>query len=266
MRVLILLLLFTSCCHSKKICERIDSDRFLVILVDAPHLDYSDCRRLLKSVVKHPRNGCKNGDVGHAWIYLHGEGLCLEGGHSGELGVVQPKYFDGVMDRIDRGDPNPAKYLWAIQRDGFFQHGTGGHRATYAVKVDITTEQCREILKFIESYPFPEYAIAGNQCSTFVAQVAALAGLELECEVTIPIDQQIRIGKCTYTLWTDPKYSSLTISSPDILEKSLQQAVEEGKVEYFPVRYVPRPKKGLSNLCISIKRFPGRYRRLQLLR
>ena len=82
---------------------------------------------------KHPSDGSKNGDVGHAWIYLqgnvNGESIVIEGGHSGELGICQPKYFDGIMNYVEygyadsscgemcclRNEPNPVKYLWASQ-------------------------------------------------------------------------------------------------------------------------------------------------------
>src|SRR4051794_20263360 len=66
------------------------SDFYLVIFVNARHLDYTDCRSFLYTVAKHPSDRSKTGDVGHAWVYLkgivHGEKVCIEGGHSGELG------------------------------------------------------------------------------------------------------------------------------------------------------------------------------------
>lgn len=236
----------SSCATNQPLRE---SDNFLVILVDARHLDYTNNYSFLKTMTKHPSDGSKNRDVGHSWIYLRGiqdgQAVFLEGGHSGELGVVQSKYFDGIMNYIDFGyatptskeilspriEPNPVKYLWETQHDGYFQWGSGGHSPTYAVKLDITSEQFELICSFITKYRYREYAITGNQCSSFVAQVASLAGLDLACEVTMDIQPCLYYGGRQVRLWSDPLYSQLTISSPDILEKSMMQAAKENQVE-----------------------------------
>ncbi len=264
-----------------------ESDYFLVLAVEARHLDYTDNHSFLKTLAKHPSDGSKSGDVGHAWIYLQGmlEGECvyLEGGHSGELGIVQAKYFEGIMNYIDYGyanpsccdlkhpryEPNPIKYLWDTLQDGFFQQGAGRHQPTFAAKVDITCAQFQQILNFINTYDFTNYAITRNQCSSFVAQVASLAGLELECQVTMSIDSQICIANENITLWNDPCYAQLTISSPDILERSLMAAVNEGRAENATCWYKKRKcvsRGGCKNdLIETITRFPFRYARIKSL-
>lgn len=226
-----------------------DSDYFLEIFVDARHLDYTNNISFLNTIAKHPSDGSKNRDVGHAWIHLHGvvdgQTICVEGGHSGELGIVQPKYFDGIMNYIDYGyttppsqpnyipryEPNPVKYLWETQRDGFFQKGTGRHTPTYGVRIHLTPSQFLSIYSFINTYPFAEYAITKNQCTSFAARIASLAGIDLECEVTMKIEQSICYRGAEVKFWTDSCYSSLTIASPDVLEKSLMNAVRQGKAE-----------------------------------
>jgi hypothetical protein len=256
---------------------------FLVILVDARHLDYTDNRSLLKTIAKHPSDGSKNGDVGHAWIYLQGvvdeQPVYLEGGHSGECGVVQPKYFDGVMNHIDYGvaDPdhlpcieshdelNPIKYLWETLHDGFFQWGSGGHCPTYAAKIDLTPEQFMRICAFVESYPYSDYALIGNQCSSFAMQVAALAGVDLDCETTISIQPGVYIGGKWLHFWNDPSYAELTISSPDILERSLIQAVAEGKakcaLKWYQKTHPVSLKMRMLKIGQVISRLPERYGR-----
>lgn len=224
---------------------------YLVILVDAPHLDTSSNRALCQTIAKHPSNGSKAGDVGHAWIYLHGwlngKEITIEGGHSGERGIVQPTYFEGIVNYINFGfshptsqqklcpvkEPNPIKYLWEIQRDGFFQKGAGGHQPTYAVKVNLSDSQLREILRFIHpcNYLYEEYSLINHQCTTFAVEVAALAGLELECQKTIEIGQTLKLNGETLCLWTDPTYSTFSFASPDILECSLKCTVMEGRAE-----------------------------------
>jgi hypothetical protein len=268
LRLIFLLLAFCTCLTSCSPCTKAYRDQyahlniklpkatcckkseyFVVLLVDARHLDYSNCSSLLRTIAKHPSDGSKNGDVGHAWIYLQGveDGkiVSLEGGHSGELGVRKAKYFEGVMNYIEYGyanpspkqkccyryEPNPIKYLWSNLNDGFFQYGSSYHKPTFAAKIDLTKEQFQSIIKFIENYDYSNYSITRNQCSTFVAQISALAGLSIECEMTIHIDQTITFRGETFVLWTDPCYQSLTFSTPDIIEKSLIQAICEGKAD-----------------------------------
>ncbi len=220
---------------------------FLVIFVDAPHLDYrnglSFCRSLIKS---------REHRFGHAWVYLqgfiNGEKKIIEGGHSGELGILQSKYFDGIMNYIDYGyanptknemnypryEPNPVKYLWSTLGDGFFQKGAGGHRPTCALKVTLSEEQFLKICQFIEEYNFRDYSITENQCCTFVVQIAALANLYLDAEVTMPIDQHLKIGNRVLTLWEDPFYSTITLSCPDRLEQSIIQTQKKDRASSIP--------------------------------
>lgn len=249
------------------------SPYMLIILVDARHLDYSDGQALMRTIVKHPSDGSKNSDVGHAWVYLQGhldgKFLAIEGGHSGELGIDQPKYFEGVMDDVERDELNPIKYLWDIQRDGFFQRGSGGHSPTFAAKVDLSEDRFREILDFIDRYDFSQFSLVGNQCTSFAAQVAELAGLSLSIEVTIPIQQHIRVGGEWITLWEDPAYSVIGMPSPDRLEKSLMEAVQNRQAEYALGWYKAHvmDKSFLSKmkaLSESIGRFPSRYKRVLL--
>ena len=226
-----------------------ETDHFLIINVNARHLDYTNNRSFLNTIAKHPSDGSKNRDVGHAWIYVQGivdgELVSIEGGHSGELGILQPKYFDGIMNYLDYGypslpckeaftpryEPNPIKYLWETQHDGFFESGSGRHNPTYAVKVPITVEQFVRIYDYINSYHFENYAITSTQCSSFAAHIATLAGLDLECEVTMEIEPSIHYRGQQVRLWTDPSYSLLTISSPDILERSLMECVSQKKAQ-----------------------------------
>lgn len=238
MRGLIFLLLLCSC-HSP---EYYDSYRhvkrpkrecfypspcFLILAVDARHLDYTHCASFLQSVAKHPSDGSKNSDFGHAWIYLKKGEALLEGGHSAERGYLQPRYIDGVCLLAEKGDPNPVRYLWSEQQDGYFEGGRGGHRATFAAKIDLTEEQYEKILAYIESYRFDHYAITGQSCATFVAGVARVIGVELEVQQTLLLPPRV----FDLPLWSDPAYSQILLASPDRLEKSLMEKVKEGALQ-----------------------------------
>lgn len=223
-----------------------ESDYFLIILVDAPHLDYSSNEKLIQTIAQHP-NGSRQRDVGHAWIYLKGikkgKPFAIEGGHSGELGDLQPKYFDGIMNYIEYGDLkpsfckkeelNPIKYLWAVQRDGFFQTGSGRHRPTFAAKIDLSQEQFEAIYQLIQrDYCYSDYSLVHNQCCALVARAAEKAGWIVDYKQTIDILPSILLGEEKFILWKDAGYSTFTFGSPDVLEKSLMRAVLEGKAEY----------------------------------
>ncbi len=210
MRLLGLLLLLVSC--QRPVSE--SPIRYIVFHVDAPKLDYSTFGGLVNSIYKN------KGRVGHAWIYLKNGDFELEGGHSGELGEAQPRYFDGVMAL--QGEPNPARYFWETLDDGFFQKGSGGHRATFSRKVELTAEQFQRIMAYIRSYDFEHYSLVGNQCTTFVSQIASLVGIDCEDQVTIKLDPEIRVRGVNVRLWSDEEYSVLTLPSPDRLQESIR--------------------------------------------
>lgn len=263
------------------------SDYILVILVDARHLDYSNNYSLLKTLAKHPSDGSKNGDVGHAWIYLKGvidgKFVEIEGGHSGELGVFQPKYFEGILNYCEYGyadptpqqklspryEPNPVKYLWATQKDGFFQKGSGNHTPTFAAKFNISKEQFHQILALMEIYPYAEYSLTDNQCCVFIDKVAKEAGIDLEYEVKIPLDPILKLGNEKIRFWTNPQYAELKVGSPDKLEKSLIQAVNDGRAEYaldwYQKQHQPSGKERILSLYDKIKNFPHRFQRYLLM-
>lgn len=239
-----------------------EEEYFVVFLVNARGLDYTSGSRFLKTVAKHPRDGSKNGDVGHAWIYLKGE-IIIEGGHSGELGDYQPCYMEGVLDNCALGASNPVSYLWCGQADGFFQKGNGGHVPSFAAKVLLNAKQYASILDLIKTYPFHDYSLTGYQCCTFVREIAKLLGLLLEDSMTLEIEPTLTIQGRKIQMWQDPKYRYLTFSSPDRLEESLKQLVKEGKAENALNWYQKTHKKcwkcQLKGKWDQLKNFPTRW-------
>lgn len=221
------LLLLTGCVHH----IHHDDEKALIISVDAKHLDYSSTEAFITSMRRN------HGEVGHSWITIIDGNTVISGGHSGELGVTQPRYCEGIQNYIDYGyanptseqkknprhEPSPIRYLWEVQRDGFFQKGSGGHRATYSVKIPVDTPTIHKMKQFIAQYPFQEYSITRKQCTSFCVGIAALAGVHLEDRITLPIAQKVRFRNRQYQLWSDPAYSEITFPSPDVLEKSLKK-------------------------------------------
>ncbi len=164
--------------------------------------------------------------------------------------------------------PNPIRYLWSPQTDGFFQWGSGGHTPNFAIKIDLTEKQFQRIVAFVHpsNYYYGDYALIHNQCSSFVAKVAALADFTMDYEVAISIPPVITFGGCTSILWTDPQYANLTFSSPDIIERSLMQAIREGRAQYALPWYLKNQRRcwclRFRNMCDDISRFPERFTRI----
>lgn len=177
----------------------------LTIFVDARDLNYTSSKTLWRSL-----HAQEDPSFGHAWIRLEHDDYLLEGGHTGEFGNLQPRYLEGVLLYKKQRDPNPIRYLWETQKDGCFQVGSGGHTATHQMEIPLTQVQFETIRKFIEGghYPFHEYNLTRHQCTSFVVQVASLAGIILKSTVTVPVERR---------LWRDPAYSKITLSSPDLL-------------------------------------------------
>lgn len=220
------------------------AENVLVFLVEAPHLDYSSPKKLLKTMAKHPSNWSKNGDVGHAWLYLEGEidgqKIVCEGGHSGELGFYQPTYLQGLLENISLGAADPIRYLFCTQEDGFFQKGSGGHRPTFAAKTSLTDEEFYKILQYLKNYPYAKYSLTGKQCCTLLNEIATLLGLSFHISRTIAIPSKIKAGNNWISLWNREEYSTLTFACPDLLEQELKAAVANKKLEQALTWYKKR--------------------------
>jgi len=244
-----------------------ESGCFLVVLVEARQLDTTNTQNFFRSVAKHPSDGSKNGDVGHAWIYLQNDSFSIEGGHSGETGEFQPKYFDGVLELAECGDPNPIRYLWETQQDGFFQNGNGGHQPTCAIRIDLNEEQFQDILNLIKNYDFHSYAITGSQCGTFVCEAAALAGIDVECCQTMSICRYVKLGGQKYTLWEDSSYSEITFASPDIIQYSCKELLHKREVTdaltWYKTKHPISFKSRLLNFQETLVNLPYRLARLK---
>ena len=222
---------------------------YLVLLVHAAGLDYQDEKSLLRSLYKRSR--FKGGFLGHSWVLLSG----IENGRRRVVEVgLSPKgegsiqFFRGVLDlaeygyanpteeqrRHPRQEPNPISYLWRDHGNGYLQPASEARvRPTYAAKLDLDAAQYRAIRARLDP-ALPEHTrfqLTGRQCSSFVVELAALAGVSLPHQVTIPIPRRVEVGGRQVRLWTDPAYASMTLSSPDVLEQELRRLVTAGRAE-----------------------------------
>ena len=216
-----------------------ESPYTLTIYVRAPRLDYTSFLKLCHSTQVHPVDGNRNGDVGHAWVRLvgqrDGETLCVEGGHTGDFGHSCPKYAVGIRKLIEKGDPNPIRYIWTTKHDGIFQPGNGGHSPTFAAKFNLTQKQFEKALRVVNSYDYQTYRLLDRQCASFAVAVAQAAEIELDHTLDIEIEPVIRLYGCSVPLWSDPYYRRIKLTTPDILERSLIYKVADGQARAIPL-------------------------------
>ncbi|MCB1136860.1 MAG: hypothetical protein KDK78_11380, partial [Chlamydiia bacterium] len=238
-----------------------------------------------QSVAKHPRDYSKNGDVGHAWIYVQGymdgELVALEGGHSGEVDPKQVTYLDGVVNgalygSVDPSKPtweqknfgsNPIAYLWEERTDGFFQIGSGGHWPTLAARVDLTDEEFRDVVDWLQDgYDFERYSFMDHHCCHFIIEAAQRVGLRLDASQRMVFDQDLRVGGVELRLWEDAYYSEAILASPDALERCLEQEIELGELEDAMDWYVSKHRKEKESPTVWLKALPQRVARWWALR
>lgn len=191
------------------------SEYYLVVYVQSRNLNYISSQAFIESMQNSP-------DFGHAWIYLKGPGSIIYGGHSGERGVAKPRYFDGVMEYLECADPNPIKYLWEDLSDGFMQKGSGGHKATTAVRISLNRNQWISALECIQTYDFRSYSLTQNQCCCFVQKVLGAVGISIDSTVILRIDEIVNVFGEHYRIRSDEKYAAITLFTPEKLEQKLR--------------------------------------------
>jgi hypothetical protein len=223
----------------KKQIESLPNDDFSVVFfVSARHLDYASAPRFLRSLDINPLSKKTRLSFGHAWFSLKGmEEEIIEGGHSGELGLNQAKYFEGVVNNIKYGysnpdliqkkqnhyERNPIKYLWETIYDGFFQIGNGGYSPTLALYVPLNKLQYKSLRKLVseDNYNYFAYSISKNQCCNLIINMGKEIGLDFSAEKKISLPRYIQFDKESLRFWEDDIYSQFIFLSPDELEKSL---------------------------------------------
>jgi len=205
-----------------------DPGYFLYLCTDAVGIQFDSAERFIRTLHKHPRGGKNDQSVGHSWLILDGPGRMIERGHTGEFGVTQPTYYSGVWKRVANDDPNPIAYLWQDMNDGELQCGPGMHAPTFVLRIPLTREQHHAIDEYINDYDYRRFALLRHACSDFVAGAAELAGVNVTHRIRLRFPAEGTVHGHHIRVWTDPKYSELSIGSPDVLEKSLQRLAEQG--------------------------------------
>ena len=208
-----------------------ESDYYLVVLVDARHLDYTTPSKYF-STISQGLFLPQDPNTGHTWIVLAGKEWVFEGGHTGEFGLYAPRYFDEVVRLAwDENDPNPASYLFSALPDGCLQYGSGGHDPTFAVAFPLNESGYKRVRRLLTEggYDFSRWGILGPNCIRFSLACLASVGIELSCQETLILPHTFRYKGKEVHLWSDPAFSRICVETPELLEKRLWELVQEGK-------------------------------------
>jgi hypothetical protein len=160
-------------------------------------------------------------------------------------------YQEGVLHRIKTHHPDPIGYLWEDLGDGSLQHGNGGFQPTLAVGRSISKAEYDGIIDYINSYEFEKYRLTDHQCTSFVVGVLAHAGLEVDANCRIGIQQYQSVLGRRIKLWTDPAFGEIVLPLPQVLEEKLAQGVAGGQLfdatEGYPELVAVGEREGISD-------------------
>ena len=127
-------------------------------------------------------------------------------------------------------DSNPVRHLFNPTKNGLFEYGPGENRPTFGAAIPLTKEGFERVLKLFEEdgYDFSKWGIEGPTCVQFALSCLASIGIEFDCEDALPVPDSVSFFGKEFRLWSDPSYASLTIKTPDLLEKRLWELVKKG--------------------------------------
>lgn len=210
---------------------------FLVINVNAPRLNYESFDAFIKTLqwgVLFRRDPM----IGHVWVILGGKikerTYFFEGGHSGELGLSAPKYFDEVLRRAQEGlDPNPVQYLYKALPDGYLEIGPGIHTPTSSILIPLSRQQFLSCLSLFDprsGYDFSHWSLRDHNCITFLQALLSRADIYTHLQQShIQIPEKIQMDRRKIRLWTDSQFSIFTLTTVDDVEKWMYIQLAKGK-------------------------------------
>lgn len=192
-----------------------DEGYYLYILNESANWDFSDAVSLVFAIWMQP--------WAHSWLMLESPGERLEFGHTGDFGLVAPRYHEGVMQLGQTDDPNPVAYLWRTMADGQLQIGKPNRPPTFVWRMPITRDRYQLIHEYLLQRKYDQFGIRSNNCTDMAVEAAALAGINLIHRIRLTAPQKVKFLGRTLRVWTDPQYRIVEFSTPEVLEADLRQ-------------------------------------------
>jgi hypothetical protein len=197
-----------------------DEGYSLYILTEAADWDFGEPGSLLLSIWRRP--------WAHAWIMLESPESRLEFGHTGDFGLEKPRYHEGVLQRLRDGDFDPIGYLWQTMSDGQFQTGKPNRPPTFVWRMPISGRRYQRVYEHVMQRRYDQFGVRTNNCVDMVAEVAALAGINLIHRIRLTLPQDTKVWGRTRRVWTDPRFHILEFSTPEVLEVDLRHLAQIG--------------------------------------
>ncbi len=197
-----------------------DEGYYLYILNESANWDFSDPVSLVFAIWMRP--------WAHSWLMLESPRERLEFGHTGDFGLVTPRFHEGVMKLGRGGDPNPIAYLWRTMSDGQLQIGKPNRPPTFVWRMPITRRRYQLIQEYVKLRTYDQFGVRSNNCTDMVAETAALAGINLIHRIRLTGPQEVKFLGQTLRVWTDPQYRIVEFSTPEVLEVDLRQLAQLG--------------------------------------
>lgn len=192
----------------------------LYILNESAKWDHTSPRSILFSIWQRP--------WAHSWLILESPDARLECGHTGDFGETRPRFHAGVFQRIRDGHSDPIAYLWEMMSDGYFQTGKPNRPPTFVWKMPITRRRYQLIYDHLMNKKYDKFGARSNNCTDLVIAAAALAGIHLIHRMRLILPQESKVWGRPRRVWTDPQYSILEYSTPEVLEVDLRQLAALG--------------------------------------
>ena len=206
----------------------------LVVFVSSKNLNYTNAELFFDSLLAQE----KTPTVGHAWIRLVERDndkviRTIDGGHSGEFGIIAPQYFARlVLNAQNPNVENPVQVLYQPLFDGQFERGDGGNVPTYGAAFSLTKEGYLSLCSLFEKgegeYPFYKWSLTEYNCVQFVITCLARIGIVLDVKNVVQIPAVTRINGVPIRMWSDERFSTIEVSTPEKLEAELRQLVALG--------------------------------------
>ena len=95
-------------------------------------------------------------------------------------------------------------------------------------RMPITWRRYQLIYEYVMHRKYDQFGLRSNNCTDFVTETAALAGINLINRIRLTWPPETRVLGRTRRVWTDSQYRILEYSTPDVLEVDLRQLARSG--------------------------------------
>jgi hypothetical protein len=112
--------------------------------------------------------------------------------------------------------------------DGQFQTGKPNRPPTFVWRMPITRRRYQLIHEYVMQRTYNQFGLRSYNCTNLVAEVAALAGINLIHRIRLTLPQETKFFGKMRRVWTDPRYRILEYGTPEVLDADLRHLARLG--------------------------------------